>query len=45
MVPCDNQGILFRAIKGLLKGKDKITFPRHDEVTPVNCELTWQSVC
>ena len=32
----DNQGKLFRAIKSLLKGKDKITFPRHDEVILVN---------
>ena len=32
----DNQGKLFRAIKILLKGKDKITFPRHDEVVLVN---------
>ena len=32
----DNQGKLFRAIKSLLKGKDKITFPRHDEVVLVN---------
>ena len=32
----DNQGKLFRAIKSLLKRKDKITFPRHDEVVLVN---------
>ena len=32
----DNQGKIFRAIKSLLKGKDKITFPRHDEVVLVN---------
>ena len=31
----DNQGKLFRAIKSLLKRKDKITFPRHDEVVLV----------